>query len=343
MPYSTTDTVKTLTGNGSANTLALPWPIYDTSHVVVKKKTAADTALTTLVITTDYSISVPGDEEDGGTLTLVSTPAVGEYIYAYLDIPNTQATRYKSGSNFSPAALNEDLDKLVLRVGMLDEMVKRAWRLPVTNTGDDMECVIEKATLLGKLAQFNSSTGRLEGVQAASVSLVTLNAALSAINALTPAANKLPYYTSGSQAALADFLAAAGTWTPVLTFATPGDLSIAYTHQVGRYLRIGSLIVAWFSIQTSTFTHTTASGAASITGLPVTSLNVVGLISYQAMGWSGITKANYTHMMPQISANSTTISLIASGSGQAITTVNAADMPTGGSVVLRGVVIYAAA
>lgn len=134
--------------------------------------------------------------------------------------------------------------------------------------------------------------------------------------------------------------AAVGTWTPAFTFATPGNLSIAYTHQIGRYLRIGSLIVAWFSIQTSTFTHTSASGAASITGLPATCLNVAGLISYQAMGWSGITKTNYTQVMPQVSANSATISLIASGSGQAITTVNAADMPTGGSVTLRGIVVY---
>src|SRR3990167_5810415 len=32
-----------------------------------------------------------------------------------------------------------------------------------------------------------------------------------------------------------------GTWTPVLTFATAGDLSVAYSVQVGSYVKIGNL------------------------------------------------------------------------------------------------------
>lgn len=61
-----------------------------------------------------------------------------------------------------------------------------------------------------------------------------------------------------------------GTWTPTLTFATPGDLSVSYGSQrVGRYIKLGNWVLCTFSL-TPTPTFTTASGAPSITGLPFT-------------------------------------------------------------------------
>lgn len=61
-----------------------------------------------------------------------------------------------------------------------------------------------------------------------------------------------------------------GTWTPTLTFATPGNLSVAYTTQSGQYTKIGRRVSVEAVIITSTFTHTTASGQLQITGLPFT-------------------------------------------------------------------------
>lgn len=37
-----------------------------------------------------------------------------------------------------------------------------------------------------------------------------------------------------------------GTWTPVLTFATPGDLSVAYSTQAGSYTKIGRQVMVSF-------------------------------------------------------------------------------------------------
>lgn len=134
-----------------------------------------------------------------------------------------------------------------------------------------------------------------------------------------------------------------GTWTPVLTFATPGDLSVTYSTQVGYYIQAGKLVVASFNIVTSAFTFTTASGNLNVTGLPVTPAT---LSSYQAFGavtWRGITKANFTDVAAAVGSNSTTITFSISGSGQAAATVAAADMPTGGTVILRSTVSYTAA
>src|SRR5688572_16415632 len=82
-----------------------------------------------------------------------------------------------------------------------------------------------------------------------------------------------------------------GTWTPVVTFATPGDLNVAYTVQQGLYTKIGRKVTLQLAIVTSAFTHTTAAGSLQITGVLFASSN--GTYA-GAMYFQGITKANYT-------------------------------------------------
>lgn len=129
-----------------------------------------------------------------------------------------------------------------------------------------------------------------------------------------------------------------GTWTPVLTFATPGNLSVAYSAQAGTYTKIGNVVSVKFTIATSGFTHTTASGEASITGLPFTAGS--GADNLGALSWQGITKASYTNVVSILPASTAALALRASGSGVAISAVTATDMPTGGSVILRGSLAY---
>lgn len=134
-----------------------------------------------------------------------------------------------------------------------------------------------------------------------------------------------------------------GTWTPVLTFATPGDLSVTYSTQVGTYTKIGRLVLLNWNIVTSAFTHTTASGAMNITGLPFTSATITSNTMVGTMGWTGITKANYTQWVPRIGSAGTVITALGSGSSVSTATLSTGDMPTGGSVVLNGTIAYYAA
>lgn len=131
-----------------------------------------------------------------------------------------------------------------------------------------------------------------------------------------------------------------GTWTPAFTFGTPGNLSVAYSTQQGSYTKVGRVVVAEFNLVTSSFTHTTASGNASITGLPVTVTGDAGYGAGGGMFWSGITKASYTQVTPFVLASATAISLLASGSGVAAAFLAAGDFPTAGTVQLRGTLIY---
>ncbi len=122
------------------------------------------------------------------------------------------------------------------------------------------------------------------------------------------------------------------SWTPVLTFATPGDLNVVYSTQVGRGKKVGSSVYLTATIITSTFTHTTSAGNCMITGNPFTCNASAGAVG--SVFWQGITKASYTDLCASIAVGSSTILFTASGSAQQADVIDSADMPTGGAGVV---------
>jgi hypothetical protein len=59
-----------------------------------------------------------------------------------------------------------------------------------------------------------------------------------------------------------------GTFTPTMTFATPGSSSFGYAAQLGKYTKIGNTVVAWYKVALNSFSKGTASGDPRILGLP---------------------------------------------------------------------------
>ena len=145
---------------------------------------------------------------------------------------------------------------------------------------------------------------------------------------------------TGTSELLADY--ETGTWTPVLTFATPGDLAVTYNanQQTGTYTIIGDRIVIAFAVGTSSFTYTTASGNLQLTGLPYTAKLVSGIQNIGSTVFGGITKAGYTQIVPRVNSNTSLVDFIASGSGVVQGNVTSTDVPTTSSVVLRGTLVY---
>lgn len=126
-----------------------------------------------------------------------------------------------------------------------------------------------------------------------------------------------------------------GEYVPGLTFATPGDLSVAYTAQKAYWTQVGQAVTLSITIITSSFTHTTASGNLTIDLGPFTTANKTDYITTGSLYFGGITKAGFSQFTPRIIANTTDIEIVASNSASAFSNVVAADMPTGGSVVLN--------
>jgi hypothetical protein len=59
-----------------------------------------------------------------------------------------------------------------------------------------------------------------------------------------------------------------GSWTPVLTYTTPGTSIITHARQSGRFQKVGNRVSVTFDIRLSGFSKGTASGYLIISGLP---------------------------------------------------------------------------
>jgi hypothetical protein len=83
------------------------------------------------------------------------------------------------------------------------------------------------------------------------------------------------------------------SWTPTFTFGTPGNLSVVYNTQTGRYVRIGDVVYYSFSLNV-TPTFSSSSGNAIIGGLPLTvssSVNCYGTFQATLLLFSGYLSA----------------------------------------------------
>ena len=129
-----------------------------------------------------------------------------------------------------------------------------------------------------------------------------------------------------------------GKWTPVLSFTTPGNLSVTYGTQQGRYTKIGRTVISHFHILTLSFTHTTASGGLILTGVPYTNTDNLRFVGNAI--WSGISKTNFTQLFTTIEADDSQLFFYMSGNGQSITVVDQADAASGGTIYLAGTMTY---
>lgn len=133
-----------------------------------------------------------------------------------------------------------------------------------------------------------------------------------------------------------------GTWTPSISAGTVGNLSVAYTTQVGQYTKIGKQVNVLWSVVTSSFTYTTASGQLLFNGFPFTSSTLSGHSNTGSLVFQGITKAGYTQFIPLLAQANATASISASGTAAARADLTITDLPTGGAVQLYGSLTYQA-
>lgn len=129
-----------------------------------------------------------------------------------------------------------------------------------------------------------------------------------------------------------------GTFTPAITFATPGDLAVSYSSQIGLYTKVGRLCALNFTVTSSSFTWTTASGALTVSGLPFTGIS--GSTATSTVRFMGITKAGYSDFTSLIGGAVNTVTFVAGNSGSAFSTVDATNVPSGGTVSLTSALVY---
>lgn len=128
-------------------------------------------------------------------------------------------------------------------------------------------------------------------------------------------------------------------WTPTPGFATPGNSVFTPSVAVGRGFKAGNEVKLEFT-WVGAVTHSTASGNLRLTGSPFALLNISNYEISQQLEFSGFTKAGYSAVFARMSAGSPTIQFDACGSGVGAINVTTAEIPSGGTLVLRGTIKY---
>lgn len=130
-----------------------------------------------------------------------------------------------------------------------------------------------------------------------------------------------------------------GTWTPTLTFDTPGDLSVVYSFNTGSYTKIGRQVSLFFSIAATTFTFTTANGSLRIGGCPFVKS---GAHEFSGMLWQLVGAFLPADNSPVVGMDGGTQILFrrhdaVAGNSQGIGT---AHMTSGGTKIVHGTIIF---
>jgi hypothetical protein len=309
--------------NGDGVTTAFPitWGINASSEVVVTEVIIATGVETIKTLTTHYTVTGLGPL----TVTALVAPAATVRWVISRAVAQTQAVDYTPFDTF-PAQTHEGaLDKLTMLVQDNAGKFNRSLRQPNGDVTaiDYLPPVITRAS---KYLGFDSDGDPIALAAPASTTAVSTFAA----TLLDDTSLLTLLQTLGFRAP---------SWTPVLTCTTPGDLAVTYSTRNGASWAFGRLVIAYFDIVASVFTHTTSSGDMRITGHTPASAPFA-LIGGGLQHFERITKANYTQFSPTFDIATNIITLVGSGSAQVKSPVAITEMPTGGTVRLSGFVIY---
>ena len=133
--------------------------------------------------------------------------------------------------------------------------------------------------------------------------------------------------------------ASSTTWTPVFTFATPGNISVVYTVQQGYYSRVGNIITASFYLN-FTPTYTSSSGAVQLTGLPVAANSSITLQLGPITLQTNTFPAGVTNIYCSLPAGGTLLNIQGCGSATAAASFSTAQFLTATAYVIQGTITY---
>lgn len=137
MTVNANDGQISITATGGETTLNFDFLIYASSDLLVRKR-ATDGTLTTLAITTDYT--VPGgsiNNPAGGTINLVVAATAGEVYTLASDVAESRAADFQQAGDLKASTLNADLDKLTRISQQLRRDIDAAVRIPTGGVNID--------------------------------------------------------------------------------------------------------------------------------------------------------------------------------------------------------------
>jgi len=125
--------------NGDDSTIAFPttFKFIKNSHVKAILRDASDVE-TPWIETTDFTLAGATDE-DGGTLTAIVAPAIGEVLIIKLDVPFTQVKVFPLGGPFPSEQVEEMGDLAAMVSSRNNENFERTLHVPDTDSQNDTD------------------------------------------------------------------------------------------------------------------------------------------------------------------------------------------------------------
>lgn len=225
-------------GNGSTTSFPFTFKVFAASDVQVVKTISTGDAV--LVLNSDYTVALNVDQDasPGGTITYPITGnalASGETLTFTGDLDYDQPLDLPSGGNFSPIALENQLDRTTMQLQQLKENLDRAMTLPV---GSAPNISVElPAPESGKVIAWDSSGTALQNLDP------------------TTLASIVAYGT-----AKADVYTGNGSTIAFGLSANPGVLANLDV-SIGGVTQLPSTDYTWTGGQTITFTTAPPNGA----------------------------------------------------------------------------------
>lgn len=129
MTVQTSTSRVSYTGSGTTGPFSIPFYFLANADIVAKKVLIADGTETSLVLTTDYTLTGAGDS-DGGTLTLVATLSSSYRLVIYRDPAILQENRYPRNDPFPAETHEKTVDRLTMIAQRQSDRVGRTLRQP---------------------------------------------------------------------------------------------------------------------------------------------------------------------------------------------------------------------
>ena len=301
------------TGNGTTGNFAFAFQINATSELKVYVDSTEKSESSHYVVTLNSSTGA-------GTVGFTSGnhPTSSQIVTLLSDIPFARTSVYTSGGQLTSASLEDDFDTNMFIHQQTNEEIDRSLRLAEHDTisGADMTLPV-KASRVGKVLGFNSSTGNPEVVNqltSAGVTVSTVSVGGNATASVSTSGNTATFAlgiptgatgSTGSTGATGSHFGLAMTFSNSTSDADPGNgkiafnngtissVSIAYVDDVDdNGVTISSFVQSWDDAS-----NNNAKGYLQITKEGTASTFAIFKISGSVTDASGYTKVPLTHVV----------------------------------------------
>jgi len=139
---STTRIAGPFVGTGSASVFPFTFKVFAASDLDVIRLNSSTGVETTLVLTTDYTVTLNGNQNTnpGGSVTLIAGAlASGFTLTITSDIANLQPTDLTNQGGFYPEVITDSLDRATIQIQQMAEDLTRSIKTPISDGSLNME------------------------------------------------------------------------------------------------------------------------------------------------------------------------------------------------------------